>query len=73
MARSSVTTTDPIWRRSINEVASVSEASAPQVTDGDDIRSSTAVVMRSLLGSSGPWPPVVASSSCSMTASAGAL
>ncbi len=39
----SVTTTDPIWRRSIRAVASPRVVSAAQVTGGDDISSSTAV------------------------------
>jgi hypothetical protein len=34
-----VTTTEPIWRLSISEVASVNDVSAEQVTGGDDINS----------------------------------
>ena len=45
MVRWSVTTTDPIWRRSISEVASFSVVSAEQVTGGEDISSATAVGM----------------------------
>ena len=55
MARSSVTTTDPIWRLSISVVASVSDASTSQVTGGDDISSCTAVGMGcSSMGPGGP-------------------
>ena len=49
-ASRSVMTTDPIWRWSISAVASDSEASAGQVTGGDDISSSTAVGMARSLG-----------------------